>query len=170
MRKIGRGRPWIIISSKIPMEEAIERGKSKMLLYREITDSGCWRWLGSYMGEGYGTMNFRNQKCRVHRLAYQLWKGPFDPKLDICHTCDNKWCFNPDHLWVGTHRQNMIDHVQKGRHYELKKTHCLRGHPLSGDNIKWMSNGRGRNPARKCVTCDKYRKSAAYIRDRNSIS
>lgn len=150
----GRAR-GITISSKLPMAEAVELGKQKILSRVTKTESGCWIWQGHLMSEGYAEMYFRGKLWRAHRLSYIFWKGEFDLSLDICHTCDVKRCVNPEHLWVGTHRQNMIDHVQKGRHYELKKTHCVRGHEFTEENTEWKSNGPGRNLARCCKICQR---------------
>lgn len=167
MYYVGKSKA-LAIPSKLPLADAIELGKQK-ILSRVDDATGCWLWTGHLMSGGYAEMFFRGKLWRVHRLAYWFWKGEFDLKLDICHTCDIKRCVNPDHLWLGTHRQNMIDHVEKGRHYETKKTHCLRGHPLSGDNIVWHNGGPGRNKARRCVTCNRYRQTVEYRRERGLL-
>lgn len=118
----------------------------------KVTESGCWEWQGTLGQLGYGQTTFQNKKWIVHRLSYFVFKGDLRG-LDVCHTCDNKKCCNPDHLWLGTHIENMDDHVFKGRHYELRKTHCVRGHPLSGDNLAWRFNRKRRRPTRICKEC-----------------
>lgn len=83
-------------------------------------NSGCWLWLGNVNRQGYGLvvqpMGKGSIRYRLaHRVAYQCFKGPFDQSLDVCHSCDVPGCINPDHLWLGTHTDNMRDKARKGR-------------------------------------------------------
>lgn len=115
-----------------------ERLKAKSI----VTASGCWEWQGFKVHNGYGETTYHSQKARVHRLAYQLWKGPIPAGMDVCHTCDNRPCCNPDHLWVGTRHQNLLDCLEKGRHYRAELTHCERGHAFDEANTYYVTNGR----------------------------
>lgn len=72
--------------------------------------TGCWLWTGAWNGEGYGL--FRHTK-RVHRFSYELHHGPIPDGLFVCHRCHVPACVNPDHLYAGTHTQNMLD--RRGR-------------------------------------------------------
>lgn len=150
-------RGVVRIGRALPIEQAEELMRQKLRGRVRITESGCWEWLGQKITFGYGEVYFRNKRWRTHRLSVWLFKGHFDLSLDVCHTCDNKICCNPDHLWVGTHRENMIDHVVKGRHYEIQKTTCLRGHPLSGDNLELRKLGPDRGYSRRCKICQRGR-------------
>lgn len=80
---------------------------------------GCWLWTGSCIAAGYGQIevreNGRRKSLRVHRVVWELLRGPIPEGLVLCHTCDNPPCCNPDHLFVGTHRDNILDMVSKGR-------------------------------------------------------
>ena len=76
---------------------------------------GCWPWIGYRNEKGYGVMCFRGKNIRAHRFAYLLTKGPIPAKYLICHTCDNRPCVRPDHLYVGTFLQNARDAVRRGR-------------------------------------------------------
>src|ERR1044072_7489057 len=91
-------------------------------------DNECWIWLGVKTARGYGFIKIRGRMIATHRIAYSLSKG--DPgQIYVCHRCDNPSCCNPDHLFLGTNRDNQIDAREKGllnplrgdRHYS--KTH-----------------------------------------------
>lgn len=78
-------------------------------------DDACWEWKASTATDGgYGRVGWCGKNLRAHRVAYALTKG--DPgKLCVCHSCDNPKCCNPNHLWLGTKKENRIDCVKKGR-------------------------------------------------------
>lgn len=116
------------------------------------TDTGCWEWQGHRNRLGYGEGCFRNRQWMAHRLAYVAAKGPFDPQLDVCHSCDNRWCVNPEHLWIGTMQQNILDCVAKGRHNKATKTHCANGHEYTEESTYVCSRG-----FRQCRICVRVR-------------
>ena len=80
-------------------------------------NTGCWRWAGRIDAGGYGVFywgpNGRAHR-RAHRVSYAAFVG--DPgDLHVCHRCDNPGCVNPEHLWLGTAKDNHRDKVAKGR-------------------------------------------------------
>lgn len=77
--------------------------------------SGCWIWLGDTIPSGYGVMRSSDYRKReyAHRLAWTSWKGEIPNGLFVCHKCDVKSCINPEHLFVGTQKENMQDWVDK---------------------------------------------------------
>lgn len=82
---------------------------------RTWVTSGCWSWLGERNEDGYGKLSVGLKKKFAHRVSWEIHKGPIPPGLCVCHGCDNPSCVNPDHLYVGTHKQNMEDKARKGR-------------------------------------------------------
>jgi hypothetical protein len=85
----------------------------------EKTDS-CWQWLAHKDQNGYGQFSFKGKVEYAHRVSYILFNGEFDNNLQICHSCDNPSCVNPEHLFLGTHKENMIDMSKKLRQHSQK--------------------------------------------------
>lgn len=130
------------------------RGSAEERFWSKVDKSGdCWVWIASTSSKGYGKFWFRNWHWRAHRVSWILANGEIPEGMHILHECDNPPCVNPDHLTSGTQLDNMKDKVQKGRHYETKKTHCLRGHPFSGSNLHIISS----SGKRRCRECDRIR-------------
>ncbi len=78
----------------------------------------CWNWLGAIITSGYGELHhtIMNKSKVAHRISYELHFGEIPDGLCCLHTCDNRRCVNPNHLYLGTHSDNMHDMVMKNRH------------------------------------------------------
>jgi hypothetical protein len=80
-------------------------------------NTGCWLWIGNVNFKGYGQIGIGANSMRAtHRVAYESFIGPIPGGLQVLHKCDVPACCNPDHLWLGTHQDNIDDKMRKGRH------------------------------------------------------
>jgi hypothetical protein len=77
--------------------------------------NGCWTFIGPKSRGGYGLFKFNGRLWRAHRFSAEYLGGMCVANLNVCHQCDNTSCVNPDHLWTGTHLDNMLDRNNKKR-------------------------------------------------------
>ena len=77
--------------------------------------TGCWNWTASGRGVGYGCLKIEGKVVDSHRVSWMLFQGNIPENMLVCHKCDNVFCINPDHLFLGTHQDNMDDKMSKKR-------------------------------------------------------
>lgn len=113
-------------------------------------NSGCWLWNAAQTVFGYGQFWMADRDDRMaHRYSYEYHKGKIPDGLCVLHKCDIPSCVNPDHLFLGTHRENALDKVNKGR---------AKGNSGTGNHLSKLDETKA-DQARVAV------KSGALIKD-----
>jgi hypothetical protein len=97
-----------------PIDDPVKKFWSRV---EKRGEDECWQWLGSFDKDGYGQM--RNGVLRIqdraHKFSARLHFGEIPKGMCVCHSCDNKWCSNPKHLFFGTQQDNIADKMAKNR-------------------------------------------------------
>ena len=122
----------------------------------EKASNGCWVWKGVPNKSGYGGLKVNGKTVLAHRFGYEMLRGSIPEGMQIDHLCRNRLCVNPEHLEIVTSRVNTLrgDTIAAK---EFRQTHCIRGHLLSGENLKMRANGK-----RICRQCKRIREKLLY--------
>ena len=94
---------------------ALTDGDVKRFKAKFVEEIGCWRWTARIDRAGYGTFRAGGRSLIAHRVAYVVFVGPIPDGQHVLHTCDNRMCVNPAHLFIGSNRDNILDRNAKGR-------------------------------------------------------
>ncbi len=121
---------------------------------------GCWEWQAYVDQNGYGQFMVMGKRWFAHRFSWTISTGQIPAGMLICHSCDNKKCVRPDHLFLGDHSINALDALSKvlfkPGNRNLNKPRCIRGHGFTKDNTYRFKNGEGKD-RRQCRACNKMR-------------
>jgi hypothetical protein len=99
-----------------------------------IIQEGCWGWKGEVSSSGYGRISYSSKRMQLHRVSWMIYYSEIPDGMWVLHKCDNPICSNPEHLFLGTHNDNVQDMISKGRRIIPKKKY-LGFYDLSNDDI-----------------------------------
>jgi hypothetical protein len=108
--------------------------------------SGCWLWTAGISPAGYAQFRYDGKKQNAHRFSYEVFNGPIPEGTHIDHLCRVRHCVNPAHLEAVTCHENIM-RGEGVAAINSKKTHCPKGHELTGANL------RAKNNERRCLAC-----------------
>lgn len=83
-------------------------------------NTGCWLWFAGGDSSGYGSFLLDGRSLGAHRVSYMIYIGDIPNNMHVLHKCDTRRCVNPDHLFLGTHKDNMEDRNNKNRQARLR--------------------------------------------------
>lgn len=128
-----------------PRKPVLDRLMEKVIWNGD--EDECWEWQGGKNDSSYGLLRVDGREAYAHRVSYELFVGPIPDGLEIDHLCRRPNCVNPAHLEAVSHRENILRGTSPAA-VSAAKTHCSKGHPLSGPNVYMPQRG-----GRQCRTC-----------------
>ncbi len=134
--------------------------KQRLESNRKITKEGHWLWMGALDSVGYGHIKVDDRVEKVHRIAYRFYKEvslPNNVKVLHKNSCNTRNCFNPEHLYLGTQKENVQDILDIGHNKNKNKTQCKYGHIYTEESTYFYRGGR------HCKICKyNYKKYGTY--------
>lgn len=109
----------------------------------------CWIWTGGCFASGHGRARVDGRQTTAHRAAWLQLVGPVPDDLHVDHLCCNPPCVNPAHMELVTCGENVLRGTCPAA-LNARKTHCKRGHPLEGENLRILVSGN-----RNCRECER---------------
>lgn len=131
-------------------------GRDKFWLFVDrSSDDKCWLWNGRQYSNGYGCFRLFGKDYLAHRLSLYLTDDVRAGGMVVMHSCDNPQCVNPSHLSIGTHRDNVLDMMAKGRNVVTRGSKAHQAFLTEGQaaEIKWLAN---RTPLKNQEVADMY--------------
>ena len=122
-----------------------EKRRAAQLRNFEKLPNGCWRWLGALDKDGYGKVKRHGRDRRAHQVFFEEYVGLIPYGKIVCHTCDNTWCVNPNHLFAGTHLENEQDKDRKGRRVMPTEEQMIVGRRRGGEALRDASTPEERS-------------------------
>lgn len=148
----------------------VQDSKFKMRFYKKIetSTSGCMEWTASKYPDGYGMVNVGGTPRRAHRVSLVMEGFNLLDTDCVCHKCDNPVCVNPQHLFIGSKKDNSQDMLKKDRHYShgKTKTHCKNGHEFTDENTQLFNGGK----FRYCKECKRVKSLESYYKKKGLIN
>jgi hypothetical protein len=137
---------------------------TRFLLKTQRTAGECWMWKTGINADGYGHFHIKDERFpvgdsrryknkRAHVWSYENFVGPVPRGMLVRHLCHNRNCVRPEHLELGTHKENMQDALDANRMFNQRKTHCQHGHEFTEENTIYDKQGPDNRPRRHCRTC-----------------
>lgn len=128
----------------MPLSPATKERTIALFWAKVRKTNGCWVWTSGLYWDGYGKFwaGSQGRTVRAHRFSYELHKGKIKKGLLVCHSCDNRLCVKPSHLWTGTVKDNNDDMTTKGRNF-----FSTSGNPslkLSNRQVERLRRDRGK--------------------------
>lgn len=144
--------------------------RERFMAHVNVDEAGCWRWQGRLGTGGYGYLGLQVdgvwKQRRAHRVAYELFVGLIPEGMALDHVCEVRDCVNPEHLRPSTWRANTLRNTSPAAE-NARREECLRGHPLSGDNLQLVRTKEG--VKRRCKACARARRRADGLEERTAM-
>jgi hypothetical protein len=119
IKPFGYKKPYIEKPKKSELDK-YQEWKDRFNSRIEIKNNGCWEWNGPRVA-GYGRVGFNGKDCYAHRIQWVIQFGDIPDNLYVLHKCDNRPCVNPDHLYLGTAKDNARDREERNPYRHGRK-------------------------------------------------